>query len=130
MKLCEDPDCIYYTGLGSLKCNDCAERKKGAGNKYDQGKPRLSLIPQSALIDVAQVLEVGAKKYSRDNWKVVPDATERYTEALLRHASEVADGLSVDDDPFREDPESGLPHLAHVACNALFLLWFRSQSDE
>jgi hypothetical protein len=66
---------------------------------------------------VGAVLEYGARKYAPDGWKGVPDARARYADALLRHFSAWLDGE-------RADPESGLPHAAHVATNALFLLWF------
>ena len=87
------------------------------GVKHDAGKTRPSLLPWSALQPVIDVLEFGAKKYSAGGWKKV--SPERYREALLRHAMAYAE------DPEGADADSGLPHLAHLACNALFLLWFR-----
>lgn len=83
------------------------------GIKHDDGKLRWSLIPWDALEEVVRVLEHGARKYGAHNWRLV--APERYREALLRHVAAWAQGGVIDRD-------SGLPHLAHVAANAFFLL--------
>lgn len=72
---------------------------------------------------MVRVLEFGAKKYAVDNWKKVPDAENRYREALLRHVVAYASGEEV-------DPETGESHLAHAACCVLFLLWFRETRAE
>lgn len=87
------------------------------GDKFDSGKARLSLIPFAPLCAVADVLAFGASKYSRDNWQQVSNAKERYLDAMLRHAFAYADGET-------HDSESGRHHLAHAACNALFVIWF------
>lgn len=83
--------------------------------KADQGKLRLSLVPPSIVNWIANVREYGNAKYhDPDNWKQVE--TERYHNAMLRHV------LAAWEDPFAVDEESGLPHLAHIACNVDFLL--------
>jgi len=43
--------------------------KMGGGVKYDQGKPRMSLLPREGLIPIVQVLEFGARKYGDYNWR-------------------------------------------------------------
>jgi len=87
--------------------------------KADQGKPQLSLVLgslRSALEAVTRVREFGYQKYgSRDGWREVADAKQRYTDALLRHAVAYAAGEQF-------DAESGKPTLAHLVCDALFLL--------
>ena len=55
------------------------------GKKFDQNKPRMSLLPKGALSAVIRVLEFGATKYQVDNWKHVPDAKVRYYDAMQRH---------------------------------------------
>lgn len=85
------------------------------GRKHDAGKPRLDLLPVNALIEVGHVLSHGAAKYGENSWKGVKPFASRYTAALLRHLFARMRGELI-------DSESGLPHLAHVACNALFLL--------
>ena len=58
-----------------------------------------------------------------DNWQLVPDATRRYTDALMRHVEAWREGE-------RLDPESKLPHLAHAICCALFLIWFEEKGKK
>jgi hypothetical protein len=82
--------------------------------KNDENKPMAALLPARALLAVAQVMTFGAKKYEPNNWKKIEDRG-RYEDALLRHFFAFIDGETY-------DPDSGLHHLAHVACNALFLL--------
>lgn len=88
------------------------------GMKYDAGKPRMELLVQgcpNALEQVGTVLTFGAKKYAAHSWQTVPGGDDRYLAALLRHLTAIGKGEQT-------DPESGLSHLAHVACNALFIL--------
>lgn len=96
---------------------DPAPSERGAGLKFDGGKPRWSLLMQGcakALTGVAEVLTFGAKKYAAHSWKQVENNKERYRDALYRHLNAIERGEVL-------DPESGLPHWDHVACNALFL---------
>lgn len=86
-----------------------------AGTKFDADKPMMRLLPPKATIVVAKVLTFGAKKYAPGNWRKLESATERYTDALLRHIFAWLDGE-------RNDPESGEHHLAHAACCLLFIL--------
>ena len=106
------------------------DRKDTAGTKgttagstkFDGDKPQMDLVPLSSAYAVAQVLTFGAKKYSANGWKDVPDARNRYTAAMLRHLTQVQDGEEFDED-------SGLPHADHIACNAMFLSWFRRNPE-
>ncbi len=82
--------------------------------KADDGKVRADLLPAEALLQVAEVLTLGAAKYGADNWRKVDDVS-RYKAALMCHMLQYLSGQAV-------DAESGKSHLAHVACNALFLL--------
>lgn len=87
------------------------------GRKDDGGKRRWSLIPWTELGLVVDVLTQGAVKYSAGNWQHVDGARARYADATMRHFAAWMGGE-------RLDGESGMPHLAHVACNVLFLMWF------
>jgi len=89
--------------------------------KYDAGKPRMSLLPMNAITEVAKVMTFGAKKYAPNGWKSLED-TNRYVDALLRHIAALDMGETL-------DPETGLPHIAHVACNALFLTHFHLEEN-
>ncbi|MCI4435428.1 MAG: hypothetical protein JHC33_01275 [Ignisphaera sp.] len=87
--------------------------------KQDSGKLRYDLMPFDALDYVAKVLTYGIKKYPNpvENWRMnsVKADISRYKAALLRHYSAMAQGEIL-------DPESGLPHMAHIATNSLFIL--------
>lgn len=88
------------------------------GIKLDDNKPRLDLVLgdfTTALWGVGLVGTFGANKYTDRGWHEVDNALERYSSALLRHYLNYKSG-EVD------DIESGLPHLAHLAWNALAIL--------
>lgn len=84
--------------------------------KADAGKLLPSLLfsgmPRALLMIVA-VLTYGAQKYAAHSWKNV--SPDRYEDALKRHMMALDAGETYDE-------ETGLPHRAHIACNALFLL--------
>ena len=84
------------------------------GMKYDDGKLRPDYIPPYALTQLAEVLTFGAKKYEAHSWRTVPNAKERYFAALMRHMLAYHSGE-------QDDEETGLPHMAHIMCNAAFL---------
>lgn len=88
--------------------------------KFDSGKPPVGLIPQQALLAEARVMAFGAEKYGRDNWRKGMDWS-RLTDAALRHLLAFIDGETL-------DPETGLPHLAHVRCCTAFLLTYAAQN--
>lgn len=91
------------------------------GTKYDSDKLQYSLIPPLALEAVARNLTIGLKKYKeRDNWQKVPNASQRYLDALYRHLEAHRKGEIYDPDSSAPD----MPHLAAVAVNAMFLLEF------
>lgn len=90
----------------------------GNGVKLDVAKHRPSLVLHGfarALGEVITVAEFGARKYAPDNWMLVENGVARYTDAMLRHQLALAQGQET-------DPESGLPHRAHIAWNALAVL--------
>lgn len=84
--------------------------------KHDQGKLPMSLLPTIALQEVSKVLDFGAKKYDAHNWRK-GFVWSRLTDATLRHLLAWKEGEDL-------DPESGISHLAHAACNLMFLLEF------
>lgn len=87
---------------------EIAERK-------NDGKVPLSFILEAdqALIGVAKVLEFGAAKYSRGNWLKGRPYNDT-VDSLTRHLVAFVAGEDC-------DLESGLPHVDHILCNALFL---------
>ena len=89
-------------------------KNKGGAIKNDALKPRMSLVPQLAKLEVAKVMTYGAEKYAAYNWMEGFDWT-LLSDAIERHATAFNCGEDI-------DPESGLPHLAHIACSAMMLL--------
>lgn len=85
-----------------------------AGRKYDGGKVPYHLVKWPFIAGLATVLGYGAAKYGPGNWENLPNARPRYFAATLRHLIAWWLGEEL-------DPESGLPHLHHVACNVMFL---------
>lgn len=97
----------------------------GSGMKYDGGKPRMDLLLSgcpNALEQVSQILTFGAQKYAAHSWQTVPQGEDRYLAALLRHLTAHGKGEV-------NDPESGMSHLAHAACNALFILELETRKN-
>ena len=94
------------------------------GKKNDAGKNRLDLIEPEFIEAVGNVLTFGAEEYGPNNWQKVDGAEDRYYAAAMRHLMAYRKGEKI-------DPESKLPHLAHVATNMMFLLHFeRNEEDE
>lgn len=83
--------------------------------RYNEGKSQLSYILSAdyAIEGAVAVMENGANKYERNNWKK-GFPSEKLTDSLLRHLMKFLNGEEFDE-------ESGLPHIDHVLCNALFL---------
>lgn len=113
--------CKNYTFFRQAKPEDSKESdpngldQHAPGAKLDHGKTRLWLVFSgfaNALEEVGKVGTYGAKKYSDNGWRSVPDGEARYTDALLRHLLAEARGEIVDE-------ESGLYHAAHAAWNSL-----------
>ena len=111
--------------------------------RYNIGKPQWSLVHYESIEPMIRVLEYGAHKYSifeddkgfqytgaqvsvqdvetmnltlvssgKDNWKKQMDL-KKILESLQRHVAALMDGEE-------NDPESGLPHMGHIQCNAMF----------
>ena len=87
---------------------------KDQSAKADKGKLELSLVNPQLVKAVAEVRMYGTEKYGdSENWRKVEP--KRYVDALYRHLLAYIEGNEVDE-------ESGLSHLAHMACNLSFLL--------
>lgn len=97
-------------------------------DKFDKGKPDYTLLGDlhpGTLDDIIRVLEFGAKKYSRANWKQgIGDVEyeQRIHAAILRHAL-----AALHDD---HDSEHGLPHLSALIVDALFADSLRRWREE
>lgn len=95
-----------------LRCScDPSQTKKA-----DAGKPHgFKLIPWRSICELAEVYNYGAQKYEADSWRTVPDAINRYGDALMRHTFAYFMGE-------KRDQESGLRHLAQMCWNVVALM--------
>lgn len=84
------------------------------GKKFDDEKPRMDLLPQAALLGIAEVLTFGANKYGDHNWRG-GIAYSRLIAAAYRHLGAFNDGEDL-------DGESKLSHLKHLGCCVAFLI--------
>ncbi len=99
--------------MSSLSYN--MDPEKG-GIKHDGEKLCWHLLPFGATAEVVAVLQYGAEKYAPFNWaKGMPYS--RCFNSAQRHMTAWLAGEEA-------DPETGLSHLAHAACNLLFLLTY------
>ena len=73
------------------------------------------LVPQFVEA-VAKVLDFGLVKYAAHNW-MKGLSFEETLASMERHQKALRRGEDFDKD-------SKLPHVAHIACNAMFLFWF------
>jgi hypothetical protein len=78
-------------------------------------KAPLGLVPPYAMEQTAWVHKLGADKYGPWNWRETGVCASTYVNAILRHLNAWRDGESL-------DPESGITHLAHIACSANILM--------
>lgn len=91
---------------------DSLELNKNA-MRFNSGKIQWSLVDFESLEPMVEVLEFGAKKYAPDNWKKgLP--YKSVIDSMMRHIVALSKGEEF-------DPESKLPHIGHIQCNALFL---------
>jgi len=86
---------------------------KQEGLRFNKGKSRIDLAPADAMLHVGDVLAMGAKKYNERNWEHGMPYS-KVISSLERHLAKWKAGEDLDD-------ESGLHHIDHVMCNALFL---------
>ena len=95
---------------------------KQQADRFNGGKPQWAIVDFKSLEPMVEVLEFGAKKYARDNWKKgLP--TREICESLLRHIFAYLDGEDV-------DPESGISHIGHMQCNTMFLAYMERELKE
>ena len=85
---------------------------KEKASRYNEGKPKWSLVHYESLVPMIRVLEFGALKYAPFNWQKEMDLKE-ILESMQRHLAALMDGEEI-------DKESGISHMGHIQCNALF----------
>lgn len=95
---------------------------EGKGLRYNAGKRKWSLVHYQSLEPMIEVLEFGAKKYAPHNWMKGLDPKE-VLESLQRHLAKLMDGEE-------KDAETGVSHIGHIMCNAMFYSYFELQNKE
>lgn len=85
-------------------------------DRHNSGKRKWSLVHFESIEPMVEVLEFGAKKYAPDNWKKGLDKRE-ILESMQRHLAKLMDGEA-------KDSESGISHMGHIMCNAMFYNYF------
>jgi len=85
--------------------------------KRDAGKIEYSLLMDEFIEELVRVRMFGADKYEKWDWLNGLEYS-RYMDAIRRHLK----AFNVGEDL---DRESGLHHLAHLACSAMFLYTFQ-----
>jgi hypothetical protein len=88
--------------------------EKPVARKDDNGKPRIGLIPPTALMLIAEVFTFGSKKYSDWNWTKGLDWSRMY-DAGQRHLMAWQEGED-------NDSETNKSHLAHACCCLIMLM--------
>jgi hypothetical protein len=106
-------DNVDSSGLAVLTTDVQAAPNDTQALRYNQGKLEYSMLDLTKLAEAVKVLMFGKQKYARDNWKKGMN-TSSIIDSLMRHLSAIQNGEVI-------DPESGLSHLGHLQCNALFL---------
>jgi hypothetical protein len=112
-----------YKGTKCDRNKPLPEPEVPGGTKFDDGKTQMGLLLgdcHESIKAIADVLSFGARKYAPRGWRAVQ--ASRYLDAMYRHLNAWHGGELT-------DPESDLPHLAHVATNIIFLMELEGKSD-
>lgn len=114
----ETPHCnaIAWPVVENTVTTQTKEETKGL--RYNKDKIPLDLISEEFENQLAKVLAFGKIKYSAHNWRKGLPWSETLASAK-RHISSFNDPAKSD-----YDEETGIHHLAHAACNLMFLLEF------
>ena len=101
------------------------EKEKQEADKalrYNEGKPKWSLVHYESLIPMIRVLEFGALKYAPRNWMKPMNETE-ILESMQRHLAALMDGEEF-------DQESGISHMGHIQANAMFYNYHHNKNKQ
>jgi hypothetical protein len=77
----------------------------GQQSKCDYG---FSCFPPKTMFKLAEIFGYGAKKYSKDNWRLIPP--DEHLDHMLTHLYAYLDGDKQDD------------HLGHFICRAIMFI--------
>lgn len=82
--------------------------------RHNEGKLPIDLVPTSAIMAMASVLNYGKSKYDKRQWEKGNHYSVPYA-SIMRHLLAFWDGEDL-------DPESNLPHVEHIIMNAAMLV--------
>ena len=105
-----------------MSIGDINSDQKGSGARFNDGKVDYSLLPLATLEDEIKVWMAGAKKYSRHNW-MKGMSWSAVLASCMRHLAAWQAGED-------NDPETGLPHIAHAMCNLRMLTLYAKTYQE
>ena len=92
------------------------QQKLEPATRFDAGKIPYHLFPLDAFEEICKVMQFGAKKYAERNWEQGM-SWSRVARSMFSHFISMCRGEQT-------DPESNLPHAAHMAWNAIVLLTY------
>lgn len=99
-----------------MKKEKLGEGAKGGARRFNGDKTVYHMIPPAALEQLARVFMMGREKYDEENWRSGNGLSKTGCyNSLFRH---IQAWLMGEDN----DPQSGLPHMAHAAWNALAII--------
>lgn len=132
----EEISCFGTTGLNAAQdaendCRSCpvedkckavvAADEKALGIKkatrHNDGKPKMSLILEAreAMVGASLALQIGVANHGRGNYLAGDGLPQtEVADSLIRHLSAFLSGEDL-------DPETHLPHVDFILCNAMFL---------
>lgn len=100
-----------------------SKTKPEQATRHNAGKPKLSYVHLDCFYEAAKVLEVGAEVYGKNNWRLGQDR-DQLLDSMMRHIAKLQSGEET-------DSESGLHHIGHIQCNAMFLgLWLKNNKEK
>jgi hypothetical protein len=110
-------ECLLDFTLNKHRYPNDAKSNTESAKKMDSGKPRVELVSATAMIEIAKVLEFGARKYGDHNWrKGMP--WSKVLGSTLRHIFAFMSGEDIDSD-------SGCSHLSCAMCEIMFLVEYQ-----
>lgn len=95
---------------------------KPLADRFNTGKPKLSMVHPILAEETARVMMYGSKKYARDNWRKGLPIND-IIDSLERHIADFKKGLDLDE-------ESGQTQLGHIACNVMFAMYVLAYKPE
>lgn len=92
--------------------------------RHNAGKPDYTLIDYKSLEPMVRVLEFGAGKYERNNWRLGGPNSEKLKilESLQRHIGELIDAVNMGTPEI--DHESHEHLIGHILCNSMFYSFY------